>query len=135
MKHTADAICLLCQEKLSQANSYLQEWFDKVKKSYPDIHISWSFRDQASQDEAFATGHSKFKWPTSSHNAMVGGKPCAAALDLFQLDLDGRAVFNPIFYTKLSEQCVKDQDEIIWGGHFRSISDLDHFQYNPSQSS
>ena len=132
MKHVSSPECELCQEKLSQANSYLQDWFKKVKESYPNCHISWSFRDQKSQDEAVATGHSHLKWPTSPHNATHGGNPCAAALDLFQLDSSGRAVFDPIFYAKLSQECLNHQDEIIWGGHFKSIGDFDHFQYQPA---
>lgn len=129
-KHSASLPCPSCQDKVGNAHPYLGEWFERVQKKYPDCHIAWSYRDEKNQDEAFSTGKSRLKWPTSLHNRCKDGKPCAEALDLFQLE-EGKAIFNPIFYTKLAEECVKEQDEIIWGGYFRSISDLDHFQYNP----
>lgn len=124
--HTSDPSCLLCEQKLLQATKELEIWFRKVKSKYPSIHISWSYRDQASQEQAFAEGKTHAHFPHSPHNQMP-----SLAIDIFQINDKGQAIFDPIFCAKIAEEARQDEDPILWGGIFKSLGDNDHFQFNP----
>ena len=130
LHHKNGPNCPLCSEKLKQAHPYLQVWFSKrVAANDGAAHISWSYRDKENQEEAFSSGKSMLHYPHSPHNAVDGrGNPCAQALDLFWIDEDGRAVFPQLRYRALSAECEKAKDLIVWGGTFKSLGDLDHFQ-------
>jgi hypothetical protein len=131
--HTHDAICPLCQLKLKQAHPYLQKWFLKIKSRHFDAHISWSYRDQADQEKAFSEGKTHAHYPNSPHNHLdQDGNPLSLALDLFQLSEQGKALWEQAFFRMIWDECVKDGDDMIWGGNFRSLGDLDHFQFNPN---
>jgi hypothetical protein len=122
-------VCELCSLKLTQADSYLANWFnDKVKTAYPDAHVSWSFRNRAQQNDCVSDGKSKEPWPTSKHNFTINGLPHSLALDLFQIDDSGRAVWDEAFFRAVNEMNEKAGLPIVWGGTFKMLHDLDHFQ-------
>lgn len=122
--HTSDPVCPLCEEKLAQADAALQSWFrEKIKPGFPDAHISWSFRNQADQEQAYADGKTKAHWPNSKHNHMP-----SLALDLFQIDEDGKALWSPKFFFEVDEVTQRSGSPIRWGGTFRTIGDKDHFE-------
>lgn len=124
LHHSSDAECPLCEFKLSQAHGRLAEWYRQVKAKYPNVHVSWSYRGPEDQDKAFFDGKSTLRYPDSKHNKMQDQKPCAEALDLFQIDEDGVARFSPAFYAKVAEEFKG----MRWGGTFRSLEDKDHFE-------
>lgn len=126
MKHEPGDKCPSCEEKLTQADPRLAAWFETVKARFKDAHISWSFRDEKSQDEAFAAGKSALKWPDSAHNHMEGSQPMAQALDLFQLSTQGNAIYNPGWFRAINE--FSQGAGLVWGGQFRSLGDFDHWQ-------
>jgi len=129
MKHENGKPCERCEQKLTEANPTLVSWFYWVKSNFPDTHIAWSFRDQASQDNAFFKGLSTLTWPNSKHNVVdENGKPCAEALDLFQLGDDGKAYFLHAFYKNVHELTEKEMLPIKWGGTFKNFPDNDHFE-------
>ena len=117
--HTSDAICALCEQKLSLAHPDLVVWFHDLKSRNPSVHVSWSFRDQASQEQAFAAGTTKLHFPDSAHN-----KQPAQAIDIFQIDDSGKAKWDPVFMAKIAQECPN----LKWGGHWKSLGDNDHFE-------
>lgn len=128
LHHTKDAQCPMCEDKLKTADPELADWFHEMKKQFPQIHISCSWRGKTEQDKAFAEGKSKLKFPESPHNkAYPDGKPCSQALDIFALTQEGEAIFPKALYQKLWQVSKKDY-AMIWGGNFQSIGDANHFQ-------
>lgn len=129
--HTADPACPLCEEKLAQAHADLAEWYrSKVKAAYPNSHVSWSYRDQASQEQAVADGKSELHYPASAHNKTdAAGSPRALALDLFFIDQNGKAYWPAMLFAKIADDAEHAGDPILWGGHWRELGDSDHFQW------
>lgn len=123
MHHTTDSICPGCEEKLHQAHPVLVEWFhDSVKPTYPEAHVSWTFRDALDQDRAFKDGKTKLKFPNSMHNRIP-----ARALDLFEIKA-GKAVWDEDFFAHLADSIELAKLPIFWGGHYKHLGDRDHFQ-------
>lgn len=128
MRHNEGPECHGCQDRLSEAHPYLAEWFKFRKLTYQDLHVSWAFRDKASQDQAFADGDSKLRWPLSKHNKEHDGKPQALAVDVFQIK-NGKAVFDPIVNVKIWEESKRGgYTNLRWGGDFKDLGDSGHFE-------
>lgn len=118
--------CLACQDKLHSADYRLVDWFtDIISRSFPDVHIAWSFRDKASQDGACAYGGSQLSWPKSKHNHTEDGVGSALALDLFQL-LNEQAHFPLDIYSKIAKEYMLPIMQ--WGGNWKTLKDYDHFE-------
>ena len=126
--HTSDPECLLCEQKLTQAHPDLGKWFRDLKSRHANVHISWSYRDQESQEKAFSEGTTKLHYPLSAHNHTVQGEPQALALDIFQIDDTGKAVFDPVFCAKVNQESLSLGYQLKWGGQWKSLGDNDHFQ-------
>jgi hypothetical protein len=92
------------------------------------LHVSWAFRDEGSQNEAFKAGASKLQWPKSKHNTTQGGNPCSEALDVFQINGVGQAIFDPIFCARLNAASKKLGFDLRWGGEFKTLGDSGHFE-------
>lgn len=128
-KHHGDGPrCELCAFKLTEAHPTLESWFNGVKSRYINAHVAWSYRGPEDQERAYNDGKSKLHYPFSPHNNMVDDKPMSLALDIFMINEDGEAVFPPLWYAKIDKENRDANEPIIWGGRFRSIADLDHFQ-------
>lgn len=126
--HSSDPTCALCEQKLTQAHPDLVKWFHDLKGRHPNVHISWSYRDEASQNQAFSEGASKLKYPLSAHNHTVEGQPHSLALDIFQINDAGRAVFDPVFCAKVNHESCSLGYALKWGGQWKSLGDNDHFE-------
>ena len=131
LHHTDDPVCQACEEKLNTAHQVLKLWFlNNVKTRWPSAHVSWAYRDKASQEQAFADGKSKLHYPDSAHNKTgPDGIPCATALDLFQI-ISKIAVFDPGWYKEVSlvPLPMGSQYTLFWGAKFKSLGDNDHFE-------
>ena len=121
-KHINESFCPSCDEKLARACRTLNDWFNYVRSFYPEAHISCSFRDELEQSKAFEARASLLKWPESKHN-----KEPAEALDLFQL-MDGKAVFDPLFYASVWDITEDEFPDIRWGGLWTRFKDFPHFE-------
>lgn len=126
--HTDDPICPLCSDKLLTAHDYLGSWFAGVKKRYPNVHVSWGFRDAQAQEQAFLDKKTNCHFPKSPHNNMKDGKPYSLALDLFMIDEDGQAKFPPLWYAKLNAENENTGEPLLWGGVWKKLGDSDHYQ-------
>lgn len=122
--HSGDPTCGLCETKLKAAHPFLASWFRQKKAKYPNVHISWAFRDQPDQEQAYRDGKTHLHWPKSAHNQIP-----ALALDLFQIDEDGVGRWSPSFFLKLSQENEEDKLPIFWGGKWKSFGDGDHYEY------
>lgn len=125
--HQEGDLCQGCEIKLETAHLSLRDWFHAVKKNTPNIHISWAYRDEDSQNQAYYDGKSRFKWPDSDHNYMENGLPCSFALDLFVLQDDLSAIFPPSTYSRINEFNEENYPNILWGGKYPTLRDFDHF--------
>lgn len=126
--HTHDLVCPGCQDRLTEAHPYMVDWFNCQKLSFPDLHTSWVFRDEASQNAAFDSGASKLRWPDSKHNKMIDSKPYSEAIDIFQLSPTHGAIFDPGYCLKVREASVLGGFKLRWGGDFKEIGDQCHFE-------
>ncbi len=129
IKHTPEAPCPSCERKLELSNQAMVSWFHWVKSFFPQAHISWSFRDQETQNSLLAAHLSEQPWPTSKHNKLdLQGNPCSEALDLFELLDTGAARFAPGFYEDIYNLTKKEKLPIRWGGNFEHLKDYNHFE-------
>lgn len=130
--HISDATCPLCEEKLVEAHPYLVIWFHNKKLQYPNLHVAWSFRNQADQNQMVVAGKSKLPWPKSKHNSLdAKGIPQSQALDLFQIDEDGNARWSKPFFQQLDTENQSDKIMLFWGGKWPTLGDNDHFEMVP----
>lgn len=134
-------VCPACELKLLEAHPVLRSWFrSHVKNRHPRIHVSWSFRDEANQNECVRRGLSKLHWPRSAHNQHLLDtltqkiKPCAQALDLFYLSDHGVAQWPgpkapdiEAEFKMISQELVTDHIPVFRGSD-RWGWDGDHFQ-------
>lgn len=130
--HESGRICALCDAKLFSAHPYLRKWFNESKQTWPNLHISWAFRDENNQNKCYDEGTSKKRWPNSAHNFVSAGNlPCAKALDVFQIDEDGLGRFSWPFYQKLWGWSQGKDYSLRWGGTFKDLGDAGHFEIDP----
>lgn len=85
---------------------------------------------EADQNQAYSDGKSRQKWPESAHNYMENGVPCSLALDLFELNEDGDALFPVEIYSKINSVNESLTDGPKWGGNYLTLRDYDHFYIN-----
>lgn len=127
MHHTADAICQLCEKKLLDADPRIAHWFRRVKERFPRAHVSCTWRGKEAQNREADEGRSKLRWPNSKHNAVRDGKPCALAMDLFELRDDKVAAWPWKFFHEISEFLKAESAPIDWGFDLWKW-DAPHFQ-------
>ena len=102
-----------------------------IKKNLLDFTIIQGYRNQKTQDEAYANGYSKLKWPKSKHNQMP-----SFAFDFIPYpfidwaDEDGfKAVAELLKETAIE---LRNMDmishDIKWGGDWITFIDWPHIQ-------
>lgn len=121
--HTDEDMCPGCEDRLRFGHPEIQRFFRYFKEIHPDLHCSWVYRDQQSQDEAFDGGYSKLKFPQSKHNLAP-----SQAVDIFQINENGKAVFDGVFCAKINKEAQVSGFKLRWGGEFRSLGDYGHFE-------
>lgn len=126
--HRNSQDCPRCRFKLIEAHIAMVDWFNWIKGLFPDAHVSWSFRNEKTQNLMVKTGKSRLAWPNSKHNFSQDGQPCSKALDLFRLDDVGVAKFEKPWFEKIYRVSVENNFPIRWGGNFKSFADSDHFE-------
>lgn len=130
-KHTNDVIdCPSCLEKLIIAHPDLVKWFkEEVKPKYPDCHVSWSYRDKISQNQAVAEGKSRLAFPLSAHNhQLLDGTPQSLAIDLFKIASNGMACWEYKYFKDIATMASYSATPIKWGGAWAHLGDFDHYE-------
>lgn len=87
----------------------------------PNVHVSWTHRGEQEQNDAFARGASRIKWPDSRHN-----KTPAEAMDLFQLRDDGVASWEISFFKACAD--ILRPMGIKCGFDWKKFRDAPHFE-------
>lgn len=131
-------------EKLATCAMDLQILIKEVDTYFP-CQVLEGHRRQAAQDEAFAEGASKLKWPHGKHNAVPSN-----AVDVAYLPIDFKDVNRFHYFAgfvlataiKLKEE-GKMLHSIRWGGNWLNdndktrdgLADLVHFELIPIKES
>lgn len=121
--HNRDPQCPGCEDRLIQGHPEIVRFFNFFKEKTPDLHCSWVYRDKEMQDEAYASGKSRAHFPNSKHNL----EP-SQAVDIFQIDEDGKAVFSKEFCESIHNEAIENGFNVRWGGDFKSLGDYGHFE-------
>lgn len=121
--HVSGPSCAGCNERLVSGDPVIQHFFLAVKSEHNDIHCSWVHRDKSDQEAAFASGESKLHYPNSKHNLMP-----SEAVDIFQIDDNGRAVFDGKFCAGINKRAEELGFKLRWGGSFHDLGDSGHFE-------
>jgi peptidoglycan L-alanyl-D-glutamate endopeptidase CwlK len=99
-----------------------------IKKT--DFSVICGFRGEKEQNEAYASGNSKLKWPQSKHN-----KKPSEAVDVAPWPIDWQDISR---FKQLSEVVIEEwknldaEDtegwKLEWGGNWTQLKDYPHFQ-------
>lgn len=124
--------------QLNSCHKDLQMIFNEVIKHY-DCTILEGFRGEKAQNEAFANGSSKLRWPTGKHNQYP-----SIAVDAISYPIDWNDTKQHIFFAGFvcGIACMlKERGEIMhrirWGGAWdglgklnspKQLNDLVHFE-------
>lgn len=100
-----------------------------IKKT--DFSVICGFRGEKEQNEAYASGNSKLKWPQSKHN-----KTPSEAVDIVPYPIDWNDIkrFETLGQIVLQtwETDVAEEDrkgwELVWGKNFKGLVDYPHFE-------
>jgi peptidoglycan L-alanyl-D-glutamate endopeptidase CwlK len=90
-----------------------------------DFSVIWGHRDHLDQTSAFENGHSQLRWPKSMHNKIP-----SRAFDVVPWPLGFKAT-DAEFYvlaTHILRAASKVGVRLVWGGHWRTLRDLAHFE-------
>lgn len=98
--------CSLVFAKYPGFNSMLADWFDGIRATHSDAHVSCAGRGRIDQEAAFARGASKAHYGQSSHNYN-------AAIDLWQM-LNGVYTLDQQWFNDLIGMHLTD--ELKWYG-------------------
>lgn len=111
------------RDKLDSCHPDLKRLFNEVIKHY-DCTILCGHRNEFDQNLAFQSGTSKVKWPDSKHNSSP-----SLAVDVAPYPINWQDVakfYDFANYVKFVAEFL--QVKVIWGGDFRSIIDMPHWQ-------
>lgn len=119
-------------EKLNQCHPELQRLFLAVGQEW-ECAIICGHRNKIDQDHAFLTGHSKKQWPNGAHNKLPSNAVDAAPLkvngDHEIIDWNDKTLFYE--FAKFVKQKAIDigfKGKLIWGGDWKTLVDLPHFE-------
>ena len=124
---------------LSTVDSALVQVLDMVIENYDFSAISGK-RDKAEQDDIFARGMSKVKWPHSKHNVGRGGITSgkSLAVDIAPYPIDWKDTYAFVYLAGRVQQAASELGYTVrWGGNWdqdhdiikdQTFQDLGHFE-------
>jgi D-alanyl-D-alanine carboxypeptidase len=121
-KHT-QGTCEGCLQRLLEGHAEIQRFFHWLKENHSDAHTSWVYRGPDDQEKARSTGASNARFGQSKHNSLP-----ARAIDIFQIDVNGVAIFDRKWCLELNEQAKAAGFRLKWGGEFKSLGDYGHWE-------
>jgi len=114
--------------RLSTCHSDLQRLFKALAEDGWDIAIVCGHRTEEAQSEAYANQKSRLSWPHSRHNKSpsiaIDAAPWINGAIPWDADDSVWIQFAGIVMSKAAELNI----DIIWGGLFRGLKDLNHFE-------
>ncbi len=112
------------RRRLATLDPALQEVLNEAINHF-DFSIIWGYRGKARQNRAYREGNSQVKWPNSRHNSWP-----AEAVDIVPYP-GGFANSDEAFRqmaTYIFRAAMHTGNCVGWGGHWRSLKDLAHFE-------
>ena len=112
-----------------QCHARLKLVLDEAILRY-DFSVIWGFRDREDQQAAYENGTSQLRFPFSKHNR----KP-SRAFDVIPYP-DGFEASDEEFYkqaTHILRAANHHQVRLNWGGHWRGLRDLAHFELDDKE--
>lgn len=111
------------EARLKQCDQRLQEILRTVIQDY-DFSVLCGYRSKDKQDEAYANGRSKLRYPNSKHNTLP-----SLAVDIapYPIDWDDIERFHELAGRVLEAAHLLDIP-IEWGGHWKTFKDYPHYQ-------
>lgn len=105
-----------CDERLQKVVTAVAAYFD--------FTVLEGHRGQAAQDLAVQQGRSQTPWPKSKHNSVP-----SRAVDLapYPIDWKNEAAFMALAWA-VAFEAGKLGIKIRWGGTFKTLRDLPHFE-------
>lgn len=122
-KHSQGESCQGCNDRMTQASDLIAEAFYFIKSNHHDVHCSWVHRGREDQEVAFKSGASRAHFGESKHNLLP-----AQAMDIFQINEKGAAVFDGVFCAKINKELSANGYVLKWGGNFKRLGDSGHFE-------
>lgn len=97
------------------------------------LKITQTYRSVKEQDALYAQGRTapgpkitNARGGQSPHNTTLNGQPAASAFDIVCLDANGKPDWNSPNFSKAGS--VGRSVGLTWGGDFKSIKDMPHFE-------
>lgn len=118
-----------CIEKLNTCDHRLVSIVQAVAKDHPLIVVC-GHRGKEEQNQAFARGNSKLRWPRSRHNTFP-----SLAVDLAPspLDWDDTARFKTLA-DAVKAEAKRQGVAITWGGDWTKFVDVPHFEITQTRA-
>lgn len=114
--------------RLLTCNPILQDIFNELIEIY-DHTVLCGARDREEQNQAFDTGKSKAKWGQSKHNVIPGVREWSDAIDAAPYPIDWN---NHVRFSEMNDKvqaiAKKKGYKIKWGGNFKNLKDLGHWE-------
>lgn len=95
-----------------------------------DFSVICGHRGEQSQNEAYASGHSKLQWPKSKHNSLP-----SMAVDIvpYPIDWDDIDRFRDLasvikVHWSQIPHAEREGLELHWGGDWKTLKDFPHFE-------
>ena len=111
------------RERLDTCHFWLRQLFEAVIKDV-DFSVICGHRGEEAQNEAYDGGFSLVRWPDSKHNAEA-----SLAVDVAPYPIDWTDEGRFHYLAGWVMRTAKDlRVPIRWGGHFKDLADLGHFE-------
>lgn len=122
-RHTDGPSCDGCNERLTQAHDSISDFYYFIKQKYHNVHCSWVYRGKEDQEKMFDEKSTFAHFGESKHNLLP-----AQAIDLFQINENGAAVFDGVFCAGINKLAKLNGFDLKWGGDFKKIGDSGHWE-------
>ena len=112
-------------DRLATCHPDIQDVIEEVERRIPfDFTVLCGHRGREAQERAFDEGNSKARWGQSPHN-----KKPSDGIDVapYPIDWNDTEAFT-LLATYVLAVAAEKGIPLRWGGHFRSIKDLPHFE-------
>lgn len=125
-------------EKMLEGVHSVLAHITRSARDFVVFRVTCGYRGQVEQDEAFASGLTKCRYPTSKHNKESDGKPCSLAVDLYPAGIHSKNWNEPdevIIWDNLMKAMFRAAFDVgiqlRWGGSFNGGWDKPHFELKP----
>ncbi len=113
----------LSVQRLGTCHPDLQRLVFAVAK-LDNIAVLCGHRGEAEQVAAYHDGRSRLTWPQSKHNSLPSRAVDLARVPIDWRDTHGFCTLADVVKAQAAELGIK----IVWGGDWKGLKDLDHFQ-------